>query len=118
MIVRVVQHVQVSSSDDTPTSHYIQNRAPLQPVPFQKLPPGAVKADDWLLGQLRLQINGLNGKLYEISDYLIYEQCGWVDPTKTAWEEMPYWLRGFAELGFVTGDESTLALARRWMMEF
>lgn len=57
----------------------------------------------------------MNGHLVEISDYLIYEQCGWVDPTKTAWEEMLYWLRGFAELAFVTHDPTTLALAHRWI---
>ncbi|CAF2088320.1 unnamed protein product [Rotaria magnacalcarata] len=115
MTVRVVTCVEVSSFGDTPTSHYYPNRAPLQPVPFQKLPPGSIKPDGWLLGQLRSQINGLNGKLSEISDYLVYDQCGWVDPTKSAWEELPYWLRGFADLAFVTGDQTTLALANRWI---
>ncbi|CAF1292913.1 unnamed protein product [Adineta ricciae] len=114
MSIQVVQRVQIPSGAAS-TTYYIQNRAPLQPVPFQKLPPGAVKANGWLLGQLKLQINGLNGKLYEISDYLNYDNCGWIDPTKTAWEEMPYWLRGFAELGFVTGDPDVLAITKRWM---
>ncbi|UJR18182.1 hypothetical protein I4U23_005082 [Adineta vaga] len=114
MSIQVVQRVQVPSGAVS-TTHYIQNRAPLQPVPFQKLPPNAVKAAGWLLGQLKLQINGLNGKLYEISDYLDYNNCGWIDPTKTAWEEMPYWLRGFAELGFVTGDVDTLSTAHHWI---
>jgi hypothetical protein len=81
MSIQVVQRVQVPSGT-TSTTHYIQNRVPLQPVPFQKLPPGAVKANAWLLGQLKLQINGLNGKLYQISDYLNYDNCGWIDPTK------------------------------------
>ncbi|CAF0928891.1 unnamed protein product [Rotaria sordida] len=116
MTVQVVSRVEVSSSlDDTPIGHYYPNRAPLQPVPFQKLPPGSIEPQGWLLGQLRSQINGLNGKLWEISDYLVYEQCGWVDPTKSAWEELPYWLRGFADLGFVTGDQNVLTLAYRWI---
>lgn len=115
MTVRVVTCVKIPSSDDTSTSHYYQNRAPLQPVPFQKLPPGAIKPDGWLLGQLKLQLNGLNGRLSEISDYLVYDQCGWVDPTKSAWEELPYWLRGFAALSFATGDPTALTLARRWI---
>jgi hypothetical protein len=77
MIIRVVKRVEVSSSlDDTNNSHYYPNRAPLQPTPFQKLPPGAVKPDGWLLAQLRMQLNGLNGKLPEISDYLVFDNCG------------------------------------------
>ena len=115
MTVRVIRRVEVSPTDDTSTCHYVQNRAPLQPVPFQKLPPGAIKASGWLLGQLKLQINGLNGRLSDISDYLVYDNCGWVDPTKNAWEEMPYWLRGFTELGLITGDQNVLALANRWI---
>jgi hypothetical protein len=116
MIVQVVERVQVpSESNDTSTGYYYSNRAPLQPVPFQKLPPGAIKPDGWLLGQLRLQLTGLNGQLPQISDYLVYEQCGWVDPTKPGWEELPYWLRGFADLAFVTNDQSTLALTHRWI---
>ena len=70
MSVQVVQRVQVPSSSPD-TGHYIQNRAPLQPVPFQKLPPGAVQPSGWLLAQLKVQLNGLNGRLSEISDYLI-----------------------------------------------
>lgn len=113
MSVQVVKRVEVSAS--TSNSHYIQNRAPLQPVPFQKLPTNAVQAAGWLQTQLERQINGLNGKLYEISDYLVFENCGWIDPTKNAWEEAPYWLRGFTELGYVTGNLSTLQVAQRWI---
>ena len=116
MTVQVVNRVQVSTKlHDKPNGHYYQNRAPLQPVPFQRLPSGSIKPAGWLLGQLKLQINGLNGKLFEISDYLVYDQCGWVDPSKPAWEELPYWLRGFADLGFITADQNILALTHRWI---
>ncbi|CAF0782985.1 unnamed protein product [Adineta ricciae] len=114
MQIQVVNCVKVPPND-TSNGHYYQNRAPVQPVPFQKLPPGAVKPVGWLLGQLRLQVNGLNGKFFEVSDYLIYEQCGWIDPAKGAGEELPYWLRGYADLGFVTGDPEVLGLALRWI---
>jgi len=112
MNIQVVKSVQVLSPS---TSHYCQNRAPLQPVPFQKLTPGSTKPAGWLLGQLKQELNGLCGKLSEISDFLVYEQCGWVDPKKWGWEELPYWLRGFTDLAYVTGDETTLTLARRWI---
>ena len=114
MEIRVVKQVRVSSNDAV-QGHYFPNQAPLQPVPFQKLPPSAVKPDGWLLGQLKLQLNGLNGRLWEISDYLVYEQCGWVDPSKGAWEELPYWLRGYSDLAFVTNDPEALALTNRWI---
>ena len=114
MLIRVVKRVQVSEND-TSNGHYFPNRAPLQLVPFQRLPPSAVKPDGWILDRLKTQVNGLNGKLSDISDYLVYTNCGWVDPTKTGWEELPYWLRGFADLGFVTGDANTLALTNRWI---
>ncbi|CAF5216410.1 unnamed protein product, partial [Rotaria magnacalcarata] len=51
----------------------------------------------------------------DISDYLIYDQCGWIDSKKLGWEEMPYWLRGFADLAFVTGDSDALKLVQHWI---
>ena len=116
MDIAVVKHVRVGPSDASACrGFYYPNRAPLQAVPFQKLSPNAVEPKGWLLGQLKLQLNGLNGKLPEISDYLVYEQCGWVDASKPAWEELPYWLRGFADLAFVTGDAQALDLTHRWI---
>lgn len=96
-------------------STYLTNRAPLAPAAFAKLPPGSIKPRGWLRQQLDLQLEGLNGRLPELSDYLVYETNGWVDADKEAWEELPYWLRGFGDLGYVTGDERVLALTRRWI---
>src|SRR4051794_9391464 len=42
--------------------HYVPNKAPLQPVPFQKLPPGAIEPRGWLAQQLDLQVQGLCGR--------------------------------------------------------
>jgi hypothetical protein len=94
---------------------YFPHRAPLQPGAFQKLPPGSIAPKGWLRHQLDLQLDGLNGRMAEISDYLQYDNCGWVEPAKKAWEEMPYWLRGFGDLGYVTGDERVLQTSRKWI---
>jgi hypothetical protein len=94
---------------------YSQNRSPLQSTPFLKLPPGSIKPKGWLKHQLELQVEGLNGRLSEISDYLNFDTCGWVDPKKDAWEELPYWLRGFTDLGIVTGDERVKSLTKKWI---
>ncbi|TDD29647.1 transcriptional initiation protein Tat [Kribbella turkmenica] len=97
------------------SGHYVPNRAPLAAVPFQKLPPGAVRPRGWLAQQLVLQVNGLCGRYDDVSEYLVYEENGWVDPAKWAWEELPYWLRGLGDLGYVTGDERILGNAERWI---
>ncbi|CAF4218823.1 unnamed protein product [Rotaria sp. Silwood2] len=113
MNIRVVDRVYPTSLMSS--AHYYPNRSPLQPCPFQRLPPGSIRPEGWLKIQLTMQLTGLNGRLMDISDYLIYDQCGWIDPNKLAWEEMPYWLRGFADLAFVTGDFDALKLVQHWI---
>ncbi|MEV5703797.1 beta-L-arabinofuranosidase domain-containing protein [Actinoallomurus sp. NPDC052274] len=109
--VRVLRTVEAASAG----GHYTPNRAPLRPAPFLKLPPGSVRPRGWLRRQLDLQVEGLNGRMPEVSDYLVYDTNGWVDPAKGGWEELPYWLRGFTDLGLVTGDERVRSLTRRWV---
>jgi hypothetical protein len=94
---------------------YSPNLAPLRAVPFARLPAGSITPAGWVRGQLDLQRNGLNGRLDEISDYLDYADCGWVDPTRAGWEELPYWLRGFSDLGLVTGDGHVQELSKKWI---
>src|SRR3954453_523045 len=89
--VRVVRTAEATSAG----GHYTPNRAPLRPEPFLKLPPGSVRPAGWLRRQLDPQVEGLNGRLPDVSDYLVYATNGWVDPSKPGWEELPYWLRGF-----------------------
>lgn len=109
---RVVKTAQAA----TPGGHYMPNRAPLLPTAFQKLPPGSIAPKGWLRHQLDLQVNGLCGRMTDVSDYLKFEGNGWVDPhSETGWEEVTYWLRGFGDLGYVTGDTRILALNQKWM---
>ena len=104
------------ASAAAPGGFYTPNRAPLAPTAFLKLPPGAVTPKGWLRHQLDLQVNGLCGRYPEVSDYLKYDGNGWVDPTSNSgWEEVTYWLRGLADLGYVTGDAKTTALANKWI---
>lgn len=98
-----------------PGGHYSPNAAPLHPTAFLKLPPGKVKARGWLAGQLKLQLEGLCGRYEEFSHFLDFTATGWVRPDRGGWEEVPYWLRGYADLAIVTGDTAALATTRRWM---
>jgi hypothetical protein len=96
--------------------YYTPNRAPLQPTAFTKLPTGSVVPKGWIRHQLLLQAEGLCGRMPEVSDYLKYEGNGWVDANSTnGWEEVPYWLRGFGDLGYVLGDQRIIALATKWV---
>jgi Beta-L-arabinofuranosidase, GH127 len=111
--VRVVREAR---PDRGTTGLYLANRAPLRPTAFQKLPPGAVKPGGWLRHQLELDANGLVGLLPELSHFLRYEQNGWVDAqAQDGWEELPYWLRGYGDLGYVLGDQAIIATARKWI---
>ncbi len=52
----------------------------------------------------------------QVSDYLKYEGNGWVDPnSNNGWEEMPYWLRGYGDLGYVLDDAQMIAQTRKWL---
>lgn len=97
---------------------YVGNRAPLLPSPLIKLPVGAVEADGWLRGQLELEAEGMTGRLTELSHWCKFEESAWVTPDGTGqwpWEEMPYWLKGYVDLGFVLKDPRIMAEATKWI---
>jgi hypothetical protein len=103
-VITVVQ--QMPATPATP-SLYQTNRAPLQPAPLMKLPPGSVFPEGWLREQLVLDAYGLPGRMQEISEYLRTNNNGWVQPGGTGgWEEVPYWLRGYEELGYALKDQA------------
>ncbi|RCG31136.1 hypothetical protein DQ384_10315 [Sphaerisporangium album] len=94
---------------------YPGNRAPLQPAAFLRLPPGAVRARGWLATQLNRQLTGLCGRYPDISHFLQYDNTGWTRGALGGWEEVPYWLRGYVDLAYVTGDAGALSTADRWI---
>ncbi|WP_083971963.1 RICIN domain-containing protein [Actinoplanes awajinensis] len=94
---------------------YVVNRSPLRPDAFLRLPPGATRAGGWLATQLNYQLTGINGRMTEISHFLQYDNTGWVRPELGGWEELPYWLKGFSSLGYVTGDARVQTETTRWV---
>ena len=94
---------------------YSPNAAPLQPTAFLRLPPGSVRPSGWLAGQLQLQLAGLNGRYQDTSHFLDYATTGWITPANVGWEEVPYWLRGYSDLAYATGDATALADTERWI---
>jgi hypothetical protein len=94
---------------------YTPNGSGLSPSAFLRLPPDAVQPAGWLSTQLQNQLQGLNGQMTYVSHFLQPSTCGWITPSQYGWEEAPYWLRGYANLGYVTGDEATISAAAQWV---
>ena len=108
---------------DTPdTSHtnyyYISNRQPLEPSKFVELPIGSIEPKGWLLEYLSRQKNGLTGNLGNISAWLQKEDNAWLSKDgkgKYGWEELPYWLKGYGDMGYILGDEEMIAETKIWI---
>ncbi|MDZ7292714.1 MAG: glycoside hydrolase family 127 protein [candidate division KSB1 bacterium] len=97
---------------------YIGNRAPLLASPLIKLPVGCIKPEGWLRQQLQLMAEGFTGKLTEISKWCRYDGNAWVSANgegEFGWEELPYWLKGFIDLGYVLNEERMIKQARQWV---
>jgi hypothetical protein len=115
-------HAQVTSVERPPTTgtnaFYPANRAPLSPSPFAKLPIGSIAPKGWLRHQLELEKDGLTGRLKEVSPWLNFEQSSWGNKAGQGglgWEELPYWLKGYGDLGYVLRDDTIIAEAKKWI---
>lgn len=98
--------------------HYAGHRAPLLPSPLIYLPFGSVRPEGWLRKQLELQGAGFVGHLTEISSFCNPKNNAWLDPQgkgSNGWEEVPYWLRGFAATAFILDDKKLIAQAMPWI---
>jgi hypothetical protein len=99
-------------------THYVSNREPLQPLHFIKLPVGSIQPEGWLKEFLLRQRDGLTGQLGEISAWLQKDGNAWLSPDgkgEYGWEEVPYWLKGYANLGYILKDEKMIAEAKIWL---
>lgn len=109
----------VDKPDTTQSSrHYAGNRPPLLPSPLIRLPIGCVRPAGWTHRVLRLQADGFHGHLTEISSFLKKDNNAWLSPTgrgERGWEEVPYWLKGFQDCGYLLSDERMMKEARIWI---
>ncbi len=58
------------------------------------------------------------GHLEEISPWLDFAKSSWTDKEgkgRYGWEEMPYWLKGYGDLGYVLKDQAIIADTRKWI---
>ncbi|MFD1051469.1 hypothetical protein ACFQ1S_40955, partial [Kibdelosporangium lantanae] len=115
MSIRRRTFLQSSSALALLPLHQATGQVQLRPAALQRLAPGAVKPTGWLATQLDHQFHGLNGRFQEVSHYLQFADTGWTNPANDGWEEVPYWLRGYGDLGYVTGDSRVLTDTERWV---
>lgn len=97
---------------------YTANQQPLEPTPFVKLPIGSIAPKGWLRHQLELERDGMTGHLEEISKWCKFDGNAWASPEgkgHSGWEELPYWLKGYGDLGYVLEDETIIKEARKWI---
>ncbi|HTR42226.1 MAG TPA: LamG-like jellyroll fold domain-containing protein [Pseudomonadales bacterium] len=98
---------------------YVGNRAPLAPSPLLRLPPGSIQPQGWLYTMLENQRNGLNGLQEEISPFLQFPTSDWTTPNGSGstqgWERVPYWLRGYIDMGYSLQDAMVISNATRWI---
>ena len=108
------EFAQVAGPDISRVSpNYLTNRAPLSPSIFIKLPVGAVTPNGWLGRYMELQRDGLTGKLGKLSIWLEKNDNAWLSEGGShGWEEVPYWLRGYADLAYILKDADMIAEAK------
>lgn len=103
-----IKTAKVATATGNSTPLYTANRPPLVPSPFVKLPIGSITPKGWVRHQLELEANGMTGHLEAISKWCKFEGNAWVSPSgegHSGWEELPYWLKGYGDLGYVLKDE-------------
>ncbi len=119
---RKPSEINISSVNRTSTAktnqNYVGNQPPLLPLHFIKLPIGAIQPEGWVKKYLQLQRDGLTGHLGEISAWLEKNNNAWYSGNGTGdhgWEEVPYWLKGYGDLGYVLHDTAIIAETGRWL---
>jgi hypothetical protein len=113
----VVQTVTAPPADSH-NQFYVSNREPLRPSAFVRLPIGSITPHGWLRNELFLEADGMTGHLEEISHWCSFQNSGWADPTspqKQGWEELPYWLKGYGDLGYVLKDQNIIDETKKWI---
>ncbi len=109
----------VDKPDNTRINSFYQtNQSPLKPQHLVKIPVGAIKPGGWLMKSLELQRDGLTGQLGNISAWLTKRNNAWLNKDGTGdwgWEEMPYWLKGYANLGYLLNDKKIIDESMVWI---
>ena len=72
-----------------------------------------IKPQGWLLRQLKLQAEGLNGNLDKV--WPDVRDSMWIGGNREGWERVPYWLDGFIPLAYLLDDEDMKSRAKGYI---
>lgn len=111
-------HVVNTPPTDSQNAFYVNHRPPLQPDPLIKLPIGNIEPRGWVREQLVRQADGFVGHLPTLSEFLKRDGNAWIEPDAeghSGWEEVPYWLKGFGDLGYVLKNDRIIDETRKWI---
>lgn len=72
-----------------------------------------IKPRGWILDQLKLQRDGLNGNLDKVWPDI--RDSKWIGGDREGWERVPYWLDGFVPLAYLLDDEDMKLRAKRYI---
>lgn len=81
---------------------------------YNRLRVTRIRPQGWLLDQLKIQMNGLSGKLHEIWDS-VGSYSGWLGGTGESWERAPYYLDGLLPLAYYLEDKEHWELCCRFI---
>ena len=71
---------------------------------MEKLNLTDIQPTGWLADQLKVQMSGLTGRLYDVWDS-VGAYSGWLGGTGESWERAPYYLDGLVPLSYYLHDE-------------
>jgi uncharacterized protein len=86
---------------------------PLQPPIFLPLPVETFKPRGWLYDQLRLQADGISGRLDEFWPDIQHSR--WFGGDREGWERAPYWLDGLIPLAYLLQDPGLIEKVNRYL---
>jgi hypothetical protein len=85
----------------------------MRPAALEPLPLATVHPGGWLLERLRLQADGMAGRLDEF--WPDVARSGWIGGDAEGWERGPYWLDGVTGIAYLLDDERLKAKVRYWV---
>lgn len=80
----------------------------------RELPFDQIRPQGWLLNQLRLQADGITGRLEDVWPD-VGADSGWLGGPGEDWERAPYYLDGLVPLAHVLQDAALIARATPWI---